>query len=273
MSDEPHYPLPWRIAPGLARDVWLGRQRSFAADCAAMVTRMAPPPEVSGLEHIPTAGPFALVANHYEGPGLWIGWAAALLTDAIGRVRPARAPVHWLVTGAMDRRRVRGAKKLVPGTAWLFGRVADAWEMVVIPPADAPTAARAGALRQAIRLIAPTSGAGVPVGVFPEGEGDGFAGLRTALPGSGSLIGRLARSGAPVLPAAVWAEQGRMHARFGPKWRPDMRDDGALRAEMMQRIAELLPERLRGRCEPSPLLAPQDCEPAPLPSSGEGRDT
>lgn len=246
MVGEPQYPLPWPIAPGLGRDVIRGRPRRLAPDCAAMVARMTPAPAVSGHEHIPRAGPFALVANHYEGPGLWIGWAAALLTDAVARVRPAAVPVHWLVIGAMDRRRVRGVKRLVPGTAWFFGRVAHTWGMVAVPRADAPAAARAAALRRLVRLASPPpAGAGEPVGLFPEGEGDGFDGLRPALPGTGALLVLLCRRGLPVLPAGVWAADGRLHAAFGPPFHA-AGGDAAVRAEVMARIGALLPARLRG---------------------------
>jgi hypothetical protein len=242
-----HYRLPRRVMLSMGPDLALGRRRSFADDCAAMVGQMRPAPVVDGLEHIPSAGPFMLLANHYEGPGLWIGWSAALLTDAVARVRPAPVPVHWLVIGAMDRGRVRGVKRWAPSTDWVFGRVAHAWSMVALPRPDAPPAARATALRRLVHLVAPPpDGRGEPAGLFPEGEGDGFAGLRPAAPGSGRLLALLARRGVPALPAAVWAEEGRLHARFGPAWRADDGDDAALRAEAMHRIAALLPASMRG---------------------------
>jgi 1-acyl-sn-glycerol-3-phosphate acyltransferase len=234
------------VASSLGRDIWLRRRRSFAADCAAMVARMQPPPLVEGSEHIPHGGPFVLVANHYEGPGLWIGWAAALLTDAVARVRSGPVPVHWLVIGTMDRGRVRGVKQFVPATGLLFERVVEAWGMVAMPRMDAPAAARAAAIRGLRRTVAPPAGTGEPVGIFPEGEGDGFAGLRAAVPGSGSLIALLARDGAPVLPAAVWWDGTRLNARFGAVWQPCGRDDAQVRAQMMDEIAALLPEHLRG---------------------------
>jgi hypothetical protein len=240
----PGFRLPWRIAPSLGMDVWLGRSRSLRDDCAAMVAQVRPAPMVDGAEHIPTSGPFVLIANHYEGPGLWIGWTAALLTDAVARVRPGPVPVHWLVIGTMNRQRVRGVKRLVPATGLLFERVTAAWGMIAMPRPDAPAVARAAAVRRLRRIV---SGAcGEPAGIFPEGEGDGLDGLHAAMAGTGSLIALLTRDGAPVLPAAVWWDGRRLHGRFGPLWHPEASDDAALREQMMFSIAVLLPAHLRG---------------------------
>lgn len=246
MSATPHYRLPWPIAVGLGVDVVSGRPRSFVNDCTAMVRQMRPRPRVTGIEYIPSAGPFVLLANHYEGPGLWIGWPAALLTHAIAQVRPGPTPVHWLVIGAMDRRRVAGVKRYAPGTGWFFGRVARTWEMIPMPRPAAPAPHRATALRALIRTAAPPpSGRGLPVALFPEGEGDGFAGLRQPLPGTGALLGALARRGVPALPAGIWSADGRLHARFGPPWSP-AGADAAVRSQITQRLAALTPLSVLG---------------------------
>lgn len=249
-SGLPHYRLPRRVMFELGPDAFLGRRRSFSDDCAAVVRQMWPRPVVHDLACIPATGPFLLVANHFEGPGLWIGWTAALLTRAVARVRPGTTPVHWLVTAGMDRRRVDGIKRFAPLTSWFFGRIAGAWEMVALPRVDASPAARAAALRSLVRLATPPpAGLGHPAGLFPEGEGDGFAGLRPSRPGSGAFVALMARRGVPALPAAAWSQDGRLHVRFGPPWYVAGTDAEA-GAAVMASIGALLPPD--SACPPPP---------------------
>ena len=245
--------LPWLIAPGLALDVFRGKRRSLAADCRAMVARMRPVPRVVGVRNIPQQGPFVLVANHFEGPGLWIGWTAALLTHAVARARSTgRVPdaggdqLHWLVVADMDRTRVRGWKKLIRGTGWAFRRVAHVWGLMPLPRPDAPTVRRAIVLRRLVRLASPpAAGAGEPAAFFPEGEGNGFAGLRRAPDAAGDLLALLARRGVPAVPAAVWLEEGRLTARIGEAWLPTVAG-AAGTEEAMARIGVMLPASMWG---------------------------
>lgn len=215
-----------------------------------MVARIQPPPRVTGARTIPAA-PFVLVANHFEGPGLWIGWTAALLTHAYARIQREQrtanpAPLHWLVLAEMDRTRVDGWKKLIPGTSWAFRRVALVWGLVPLPRPEAPAARRATALRRLIRLASPPPrGAGEPVAFFPEGEGDGLAGLRAAPAAAGDLLALLGRQGVPAVPAAVWLAEGRLTARIGPAWLPVAGGEAGA-TEAMTRIGVLLPRAMWG---------------------------
>jgi hypothetical protein len=245
------YRLPWLIAPGLGLDVVRGSPRSLARDCRTMVAHMQPTPRVIGVRTIPQTGPFVLVANHLEGPGLWIGWSAALLTHAVARARsasgrPPDVPIHWLAEADQDRGRVRGWKRLVPATGWAFRRVARVWGLVSLPRDGAPRMRRATALRRLVRLAAPPpAGEGEPVGFFPEGEGEGLAGLRRAPAAAGDLIALLARRGVPAVPAAVWLDGGRLTARISAPWLTDQRGAAAT-DEMMVRIGAMLPRAMWG---------------------------
>jgi hypothetical protein len=209
--------LPWDRLPGLTRDLLAGRRRSLAADCAAMVARLAPPPRVDGVEHVPAAGPFVLVANHYQRRNLWIGWAGALLTNAVGRRRGGEPPLHWLVLGGLAC-----AGRAEPLTSWVFPRVAHNWGMVPLPR-HLHVAGRGAAVVRFVHLaLPPPSGQGHPIGLFPEGERGGPGLPGPARPTSGALLLLLARAGVPTLPAAVWeADDGRLCARFGAPFWPD----------------------------------------------------
>lgn len=233
------YQLPRDLVRAIGRDILLGRRRSFSADCDRLVDAMPVRPAVLGREYIPVNGPFVLIANHLEGPGLWIGWGAALLTHAVGWVRPDPVPVHWLVQRELDRSRVRGLKRYTPGASLAFRRVARAWSMVALPRQGSP-AARAAAVRSLLRIAAPPPiGRGRPTGFFPEGADGSLRGLGKAHPGSGALLALLGRWGVPVVPAALCLDGNRLTAEFGVPFLASDRDHAADQA--MAAIARLLP--------------------------------
>ena len=103
-------------------------------------------------------------------------------------------------------------------------------------------------------MLRPQSFRGAPNGAAPTITGD-EAGLIEAMPGSGRALYALSSRGLPLLPAAVWEEDGRLHAHFGEplsKSQLLIRNanelDACVRALVMRRIAALLPPMLRGKC-------------------------
>jgi hypothetical protein len=175
-----------------------------------MVAQLDAPPNVSGLASLPRVGPVCLVANHYQRRDLWIGWAGAAITWAVGLVRSEDPPVRWLVTGEY-RANLAGRTFILPGTAWTFRRVAHVWGMV--PLATDPTAvfARARAIRQMTRLLE----AGNIVCMFPEGS-SGRAGLPgPAQPGAEAFLHRTADRGIPVIPVGVREGERTLRIAFG----------------------------------------------------------
>jgi 1-acyl-sn-glycerol-3-phosphate acyltransferase len=200
-----HPHLPWRLVPSLCLDVFLRRERNFPADCRAMRRALGQRVATRGVGNIPVSGPVVIVANHLQGPGLWIGWAAGVITDAVVRARHG-GTVRWTISTRYDRETVDGAKKLVPLTHWGFDRVAHAWGMVAVDDRH-PGAA----LRQIIPIL---EGGGV-AGIFPEGAVQGDLGLHPVPAGTLRSIDFLARR-AILLPVAASVSGGRLTVRFGP---------------------------------------------------------
>jgi acyltransferase-like protein len=213
--------IPRRLFLELAASLARGDRRSLLADTARMIAALPAPPLLSGQEHVPP-GPFVLVANHYQRRDLWIGWAGSLLIQAVGR------PVRWLTL-----RELRLGGRELPLTRATFGRVASTYGFIPVPADPADHAGQASAIRRAQRLLR----AGEVVGVFPEGEHGHSGGLSPALPGAARLACLLSQS-APLLPAAVSEQEGRLAARLGEPFR--LTEPSA--EELMSRLAVLLTE-------------------------------
>jgi hypothetical protein len=87
--------------------------------------------------------------------------------------------------------------------------------------------------------------------VFPEGERGGVDGLRPALPGIGRFFALLGRYGVPVVPAALFEDEGGLVARFGAPLHVRAEQaraagDAEASEQVMWQIAALLPAHLRG---------------------------
>jgi len=242
------YPPSWVI--GMGRDALLSRSRSVRDDAELAVRMLPRPPLADGLDHIPAEGSFVLIANHYQRRGLWIGWAAALLCHSLLTVR-SDLSCHFVITDRIVR-----DGTTVPGTPWLFGRVANIWDFVPVTPPEALDARPdewRRALRRCLRKLRREDGGAACLAIFPEGVRGRTRGLRELARGNGRSLLALAATGVPLLPAAVWEERdGALHARFGPLWWPAV-PAGLPRAldrwaadSAMTRIAALLPEALRG---------------------------
>ncbi len=245
------YRVPARWLASMGRDLLLGRPRSFRDDCTLAIHMLPRTPRIAGVECVPDAGPFVVIVNHYQRRDLWIGWSGALLCHALGAARPD-VTCHFVTT---DRAVVEDTT--VPGTRWLFARVARVWDFVPVTPPDAldagPAASRR-ALRHCLRMLRETNRETVCLIIFPEGMRGSTRGLHDVPTGNGRSLLALAATGAPLLPAAVWEEPGgALCVRFGHPWRPQPPRSGRRELdrwaadEAMTRIAALLPEGLQGR--------------------------
>jgi hypothetical protein len=127
--------------------------------------------------------------------------------------------------------------------------------MPPMPPRPHETAERAAAVRQ---VLAYASQAACPlIGLAPEGMDHPGGVLHWPLPGAGRFMLHLAERGLRFAPIGVYEDSGRLHLHFGAPYRlevsanlsPGERDQAASRV-VMNHIADLLPDPLRGEFAP-----------------------
>jgi 1-acyl-sn-glycerol-3-phosphate acyltransferase len=181
------------------------------------------PIRVEGHEHLPARGPYLIAANHiswYDPPAIEFA---------------LNVPIRYMAKRELFR------VPLIGGVLYAIGNF----------PVRRGEADR-GALEMALRVLA----AGEPVGFFPEGTRSRDGTLRRAKPGIGFLA---RRSGAPLVPVAVRGTpkagfpvlpRADIVVRIGPPFQlADLGatgDDQAVADGIMRRVAELLPEPMRG---------------------------
>ncbi|HUF53945.1 MAG TPA: lysophospholipid acyltransferase family protein [Dehalococcoidia bacterium] len=184
--------------------------------------------DVKGMKNVPKKGPLILASNHMSNGD------PPVITGSFPR------PIAWLTKAEWFK---------TPFVGWQF-RLAG---MIPVRRFEADL----GALRQAQRLLED----GGVLGMFPEGTRGGDRGLQRGEPGSALVA---LRSGAPILPAAIWGTEhvklpGHLfrrthtHLRFGKPFKLERsgskitRQDVELGTErIMREIAALLPEQWRG---------------------------
>jgi hypothetical protein len=183
-----------------------------AAFAASVVARMDPPPLAAGLERLPADPRFLLVANHYQRKGMWILHPASAITQIIAQhYQLADPPVRWVVTANWPAWRIGPWQFPSPGDL-LLPKVAHALWCYPVSFAGANPHYTARSIRQILRDAPKLA---CPIGLFPEGVAGSAGQLSAPLPGVERVIHLLARSGMPVVPAAI-SEAGRLVVRFGP---------------------------------------------------------
>jgi hypothetical protein len=209
-------------------------RRDLGRDAAWLLTTHQPRPSLAGVENF-LPGAFTLIANHYQRPGLWIGWAGAMLAEALHVRRGAAPPIRIVVTDTQYMP-WRGRRLRVPASRWFLRRVAALWGMIPMPADPADVNGRSATIRRVLRHLRH----GDPILLFPEGEQGRAGPLREALPGTGSLLALAARI-APVIPVAFWEEGDQLRGQVGlPITLPGVAD-APNRAALMSAIARLLP--------------------------------
>ncbi|MBX3080446.1 MAG: 1-acyl-sn-glycerol-3-phosphate acyltransferase [Anaerolineae bacterium] len=234
-STLPNYPVPFIANVVLSSSIFFGwPHRSLIYDSTFLLNTHHPRPLLTGLEHLPD-GASVLIANHYQRPGLWIGWIGAMLAVGLHSRNHVDPPLRMISTDE-QRFRWRGQWRTVPFSRWFLRRVARFWGMIPMPADDADTSGRGGALRQALRYLQQ----GQSILIFPEGEvGTAFQ-MTDALPGTGTFLG-LATRYAPILPVRFWEDGDQLRGHIGSPLSFSSRDDAGLRAEAMTAIQSVRP--------------------------------
>jgi hypothetical protein len=184
-----------------------------------------------------------ITVNHYSAPGFHAWWIAILISAQI----PTQ--INWVVTsGWTNSGWLTGITHLLfPVNAKLFGFT----PMPAMPPDPTQIEQRARAVRAVLKYA---KGTRQPViGLAPEG-GDMPGGVLGSLPPAvGRFIHLLNRECPLILPVGMWTEGRRICMKFGhpytlqlPDRMPVHERDQQVGFIIMENIAALLPERLRG---------------------------
>jgi 1-acyl-sn-glycerol-3-phosphate acyltransferase len=222
-----------------------GWQRSFLRDCQTFLHTNPYPRRMEGIDHVPAAPPFVVVANHYARQGLRPYHCGMIVTGLIAQARPAVPHIRWVITSEWYGRRL-GPVPVPPSLyRWTFRRVARVYRVAIMPRRASEVVARAAVLRDIVRALQREA-----VGLMPEAAGSGT--LRQPLEGSGLFVHSLGKRGVPVIPVGLWDDGDTLVASFGlplalaPAGRDRVEQDRSASEQMMVAIGRLLPERQWG---------------------------
>lgn len=243
----PDYRLPVLGLLRFSLPFLLARRRSFSRDGLRVMAANPYPRHFEGLENVPREGPFILVMNHYNRPGLRPQIVAFLISAAVAQLRPGQPEIRWVFAGELERFIYAPIPMPRWLMRWLFRRLALVYGLHTMPREWRSPLERAAAVRRILEA-AHTA----PVGLTPEAGGPGI--LREPPPGTGLFLSALARTGHPFLPVAAFEEaDGTLVIRFGPPFHLDLPREGSKATQdrraierVMTAIARLLPERFRG---------------------------
>lgn len=213
-----------------------------------MVARQERAARIMEREYIPENGPCVITFNHYHRPGFQAWWLALYVAALVPR------EMHWVVTGELTFPGDWYGFVGRPLSRWVLKRLAHCYgftSMPPMPPRPQDAEARAAAVRQVLSTIKHTNQP--MLGLAPEGGDHPGGTLQMPAAGAGRFGLLLAGNGLRFVPAGAYEADDRFCLRFGPAYELKIPDgltapekDRLAARIIMQNIANLLPEELRG---------------------------
>ncbi|GAB4505469.1 MAG: hypothetical protein Fur0043_24650 [Anaerolineales bacterium] len=238
------YHLPLSLVVSLMRDALLARKRNFRKDSLTCVKELHPPLLVLSAQHIPTGGPCVVTVNHYSRPGFGAWWLALSIAALVP------VDMHWVMTGELLYLGRLGSP-ISRCVLQRIGRVYDFTVMPPMPPRPQDIEARARAVQTVIKRM--QQNGNEVLGLAPEGSDQPKGKLAYPPPGVGRFGLLLAGLGCKFVPVGAYETETAFCLRFGPAYSLQV-SPGLSASErdrlaaniIMQHIAALLPEHLRG---------------------------
>ena len=250
-EQRPIYRLPVYRLGQTAFYMLRNQPRNLGQDFRFLINNLPATPVVAGSDNLPATGPCVLVANHYERPGLWMGWSGAMLARAVHE----HSGLRLRLVAITEWSDYRLGPFIVPPalTRCLCGRFFRVFGFIPMEPASAGASRRADGVRRGLQAVRK----GEIIGLFPEGDIGETPAMIPAQEGSGSFMLALAARGAPIIPVGIFENDGRLHIRFGPpvdvdaaRGAPRKTRDRAASYLAMTAVASLVPPEIQGSYRP-----------------------
>lgn len=252
------YHLPVSLLAPRVPSFLLGQQRSLAQDINTLFQVVAAEPQVSNAGFIPATDPFVLVMNHFHSSDIASWWIAMAALKAVAERRAGAAGSKLRVIVASQWTYQNPLQRLIaePLTRFMVGRIARAYDFLTIEPialGASSAAARAQSMRRILAAAHAAADTHDVLCLAPEG-GDTPDGTLIHPPaGAGRFMLMFAAAGLRFVPVGAYAMGENLLVNFGepflleapPALRKSAADEWAA-AQVMSRIAALLPPELRG---------------------------
>ena len=259
MSEVEHFgfdvqPAVVKIGLHLVWAALLHKHLDFGYEARQLFEKCEPPLIFMGRENIPDSGPCIITPNHLCWPGFQAWWLAA----GISSVTPVE--IHWVMSAAWTTPNTWKAWWWTPLTTWAFQAIANIYgstTMPPMPPDPRQVAWRVKSVRTVLRFVRSKLDqkvqSGPVIGLVPEGQD--MPGGRISMPpkGVGRFIGQMVGMGLKITPVGVFIGDRQLCINFGRPYYPEIgtnqsKDDldERISRQIMEHIASLVPENLRG---------------------------